>query len=68
MLIEISYRELAKAEISIQNNYVTQQSLDAYSHIVEHATKHKATFNCKATTSQDRVIKFVRGTSSKLVI
>ena len=37
MHLEISCEELAEADIRIQNQYVVQQNLDAYSHIVEHA-------------------------------
>jgi len=37
--IDVSNSELAEASIAIQNDYIGQQHLDAYSHIVEHANK-----------------------------
>jgi len=43
--IEISNSELEEASIIIQNDYIGQQHLDAYSHIVEHANKWKITFD-----------------------
>ena len=61
MPLEISCKELAEADIRIQNQYVVQQNLDAYSHIVEHAHKWKAAFDCKVAASQDGVIEFTKG-------
>jgi hypothetical protein len=45
MPIEISSSELVEGSITIQNDYVGQQQLDAYLHIVEHAIKWKAAFD-----------------------
>ena len=49
--LEISCGELAEADIRIQNQYVVQQNLDVYSHIVEHAHKWKAAFDHKVVAS-----------------
>ena len=38
-LIDISNSEFMEASIAIQNDYVGQQCLDAYSHIIEHMNK-----------------------------
>ena len=59
--LEISCEELAEADIRIQNQYVVQQNLDAYSHIVEHTHKQKAAFDCKVAASRDGVIEFAKG-------
>ena len=59
--LEISCKELVEADIRIQNQYVVQQNLDAYSHIVEHAHKQKTAFDCKVAASRDRVIEFTKG-------
>ena len=59
-LIEISCRELAEAEIRIQNNYVAQQSFNIYSYIVEHTIKCKAAFDHKVTASWDGVIEICK--------
>ena len=37
--LAVSSTKLAEADIQIQNQYVAQQNLDAYSHIVAHAAK-----------------------------
>jgi len=37
--LEISSSELTESAIGIQNQYTEQQNLDAYSHMVEHATR-----------------------------
>jgi hypothetical protein len=44
MPIEISSSELVEGLITIQNDYVGQQQLDAYPHIVEHTNEWKAAF------------------------
>ena len=49
--LEISCEELAEVDIRIQNQYVVQQNLDVYSHIVEHAHKRKAAFDHKVVAS-----------------
>jgi hypothetical protein len=54
--IDVSDSELAEASIAIQNDYVSQQQLDAYSHIVEHANKRKAAFDKRVRTSKGGVI------------
>lgn len=59
--LEISCKELAEADIRIQNQYVIQQNLDAYSHIVEHAHKRKTAFDCKVAALRDGVIEFTKG-------
>lgn len=59
--VEISSSELTESAIGIKNQYKEQQGLDAYSHIVEHANKRKATFNKKVLASRDRVIKYRKG-------
>lgn len=59
--VEISAAELTEASISIQNNYVIQQNLDAYSHIVEHANKRKAAFDKRVQASRDGVIEYKKG-------
>ena len=59
--LEISCKELAEADIRIQNQYVVQQNLDAYSHIVEHAHKRKTAFDRKVAASRDGVIEFTKG-------
>ena len=61
MPLKISCRELAEVDIKIQNQYVVQQNLDAYSHIVEHAHKWKAAFDHKVAASRDGVIEFTKG-------
>jgi hypothetical protein len=61
MHADISSSELAKASITIQNDYVGQQHLDAYSHIVEHANKWKAAFDKKVQASKDVVIEYKKG-------
>ena len=61
ILVSVSCEELAEAEVKIQNQYATQQNLDAYSHIVDHANKHKAAFDCRVIASQDGVIEFKKG-------
>ena len=38
----VSAAELTEAEVCTQNQYVAQQGLDAYAHIVEYAAKRKA--------------------------
>ena len=43
--LEISCEELVEADIRIQNQYVIQQNLDMYSHIVEHAHKMEGSFS-----------------------
>ena len=55
--LDISTSELTKASITIQNEYVVQQNIDVYSHIVEHTNKRKAAFNKRVTSSRDGVIK-----------
>ena len=57
----VSSAKLAEADIRIQNQYVTQQNLDAYSHIVEHAAKQKAAFDRKVELSRDGVIEYKKG-------
>ena len=57
----VSSTELAEADIRIQNQYVTQQNLDAYSHIVKHAAKRKAAFDHKVELSHDGVIEYKKG-------
>lgn len=59
--LEISSSELVEAAIAIQNKYVAQQGIDAYSHIVEHANKRKAAFDKKVLGSRDGVIEFKKG-------
>ena len=59
--LEISCKELVEADIRIQNQYVVQQTLDAYSHIVEHAHKRKTAFDRKVVASRDGVIEFTKG-------
>jgi hypothetical protein len=43
--IAISSEELSEASVGIQNKYMEQQGLDAYSHILDHANKRKAAFD-----------------------
>ena len=57
----VSSAELAEADIQIQNQYVAQQNLDAYSHIVEHTAKQKAAFNRKVELSHNGVIEYEKG-------
>lgn len=59
--LEISSAELAEGEIAIQNKYMGQQQVDAYSHIVEHANKRKAAFDKKVHASRDGVIEYRKG-------
>ena len=59
--VEISSKELAKSSITIQNQYTVQQSLDAYSHIVDHANKQKAKFDKAVLTSKDGIIEYLKG-------
>jgi len=59
--ITVSSEELAEASIAIQNEYVAQQNLDAYSHILDHANKRKAAFDKKVLASRDGVIKYKKG-------
>ena len=59
--LAVSSAELAESDIRIQNQYVTQQNLDAYSHMVEHAAKRKAAFDRKVALSRDGVIEYKRG-------
>ena len=59
--LAVSSAELAESDIRIQNQYTTQQNLDTYSHMVEHAAKRKAAFDCKVTSSCDGVIEYKRG-------
>ena len=59
--LAVSSTELAEADIQIQNQYVAQQNLDAYSHIVEHAAKQEAAFDCKVELSHDGVIEYAKG-------
>ena len=57
----VSSAKLAEADIRIQNQYVTQQNLDTYSHIVKHAAKQKAAFNHKVELSCNGVIEYGKG-------
>jgi len=59
--ITVSSEELAEASIAIQNEYVAQQNLDAYSHILDHANKRKAAFDKKVLASRDGVIEYKKG-------
>ena len=59
--VEISGSELKEASIAIQNDYVSQQRLDAYSHIVEHANKRKIAFDKRVQASKDGVIEYKKG-------
>ena len=59
--LAVSSAELAESDIQIQNQYATQQNLDAYSHMVEHTAKHKAAFDRKVASSRDGVIEYKRG-------
>jgi hypothetical protein len=59
--ITVSSEELAEASIAIQNEYVAQQNLDAYLHILDHANKQKAAFNKKVLASRDGVIEYKKG-------
>jgi len=59
--VDISAAELTEASVSIQNNYVIQQNLDAYSHIVEHSNKRKAAFDKRVQASRDGVIEYKKG-------
>jgi transposase InsO family protein len=56
--ITVSSEELAEASVAIQNEYVGQQNLDAYSHILDHANKWKAAFDKKVLASRDGVIEY----------
>lgn len=59
--IDISNSELAEALITIQNDYIGQQRLDTYSHIVEHANKRKAAFDKRVQTSRGGIIEYKKG-------
>ena len=59
--IKVSSEELAEASVAIQNEYVGQQNLDAYSHILDHANKRKAAFDKKVLASRDGVIEYKKG-------
>ena len=59
--LAVSSAGLAEASIRIQNQYVAQQHLDAYSHIVEHAVKRKAAFDRKVKLSRNGVIEYEKG-------
>ena len=59
--LDISTSELTEAAIAIQNEYVVQQNIDAYSHIVEHANKRKAAFDKRVTSSCNGVIECRKG-------
>jgi hypothetical protein len=59
--VTVSSEELAEASVAIQNEYVGQQNLDAYSHILDHANKRKATFDKKVLASRDGVIEYKKG-------
>jgi transposase InsO family protein len=59
--IETSTLELEEGAVGIQNKYVAQQGLDAYSHIVEHANKRKAAFDKRVRASKDGVIEYKKG-------
>ena len=59
--VETSTLELEEGAVGIQNKYVAQQGLDAYSHIVEHANKRKAAFDRKVQASKDGVIEYKKG-------
>ena len=61
ILVSVSCEELVEAEVKIQNQYATQQNPDAYSHIVDHANKHKAAFDFRVVASWDGVIEFKKG-------
>jgi hypothetical protein len=61
MPITVSSEELSEASVAIQNEYVGQQNLDAYSHILDHANKRKAAFDKKVLASRDGVIKYKKG-------
>ncbi|KAJ7060417.1 hypothetical protein C8F01DRAFT_1084159 [Mycena amicta] len=45
----------------VHNIYVEQQTLDAYSHVVEHANKRKAAFDKRVMNSRDGVIEYKKG-------
>jgi hypothetical protein len=59
--VAISSEELSKASVAIQNEYMGQQSLDAYSHVLDHANKRKAAFDKKVLSSKDGVIEYKKG-------
>jgi len=59
--IAISSEELSEASVGIQNEYMGQQNLDAYSHILEHANKRKAAFDKKVLASRDGVVEYKKG-------
>ncbi|KAJ6570797.1 hypothetical protein B0H10DRAFT_2237647 [Mycena sp. CBHHK59/15] len=59
--LEISTSELAENEVGLQNAYLEQQTLDAYSHVVEHAIKRKEAFDKRVMNSGDGVIEYKKG-------
>ena len=59
--VTISDGELAESSIAIQNQYVAQQEIDAYSHIVEHANKRKIKFDKMVLASRDGVVEYAKG-------
>jgi hypothetical protein len=59
--IAISGEELSEGSVGIQNEYMGQQGLDAYSHILDHANKQKAAFDKKVLASRDGVIEYKKG-------
>jgi hypothetical protein len=59
--LEISTSELAENQVGLQNVYLEQQTLDAYSHVVEHAIKRKEAFDKRVMNSRDGVIEYRKG-------
>ncbi|KAJ7885251.1 hypothetical protein B0H13DRAFT_2343330 [Mycena leptocephala] len=59
--VELSSQELSESAIGIQNRYVIQENLDAYSHILEHANKRRAAFDKKVPKSRDGVVEYKKG-------
>ncbi|KZP25625.1 hypothetical protein FIBSPDRAFT_667933, partial [Athelia psychrophila] len=53
------------SEIHTQLDYTTQQQLDAYSHVVEHANEHEAIFN--KNIEKSRVKKLITFQTNDLV-